>query len=138
MMYITGKVASYYKSATQFFADQLISKQLQKHISIRISLINDSNNYGEVEITDYNSRNQPRDFTLYIDKTLSEEEKIRTIAHEICHVKQYLYGELNEEMTLWLGNKVSEDDYEKYDDRPWEKEAYEMETMLYEQWRTIK
>jgi hypothetical protein len=131
-MNIQGKINSNIKLAIQFFADKLISKQLQRHISIRITLVGDTHNYGEVEITDYNSRNQPRDFTLFIDKTLPEEEKIRTIAHELVHIKQYLYNELNEQMTIWQGKKVSEDDYVNYDDRPWEREAYNMEKTLYE------
>jgi len=131
-MTITGKINSNIKSAIQYFADNLISKQLQRHISIRITLVTNTDNYGEVEITDYNSTNQPRVFTLFIDKNLPEEEKIRTIAHELVHVKQYLYNELNEQMTLWRGRKVSEDDFENYFDRPWEKEAYELGDKLYD------
>jgi hypothetical protein len=130
-MKITGKINSNIKLAIKYFADNLISTQLQRHISIRITLVSNTDNYGEVEITDYNSRNQPRDFTLYIDKTLPEKEKIRTIAHELVHVKQYLYNELNEQMTLWCGRKVSEDDFENYFDRPWEKEAFELGDKLY-------
>jgi hypothetical protein len=137
-MTITGKINSNIKSAIQYFADELISKQLQRYISIQIKLVGNSDNYGEVEITDYNSRNQPRDFTLYIDKTLSEEEKIRTIAHELVHVRQYLYNELNEQMTIWRGQKVSEDDYENYHDRPWEQDAYNMEKILYELFSNTK
>jgi hypothetical protein len=131
-MKITGKINSKIKSATQCFADNLISKQLQRHISIQIKLVGNADNYGEVEVTDYNSKGLPRDFTLYINKTLPEKEKIRTIAHELVHVKQYLYKELNEQMTLWRGQKVSEDDYGNYYDYPWEKEAYELEDKLYD------
>jgi hypothetical protein len=130
-MKITGKINSNIKSAIKYFANNLISKQMQPYVTIKITYVTDTDNYGEVEITDYNSRNQPRDFTLYIDKTLPEKEKIRTIAHELVHVKQYLYNELNEQMTLWRGRKVSEDDFENYFDRPWEKEAYELGDKLY-------
>jgi len=130
-MNITGKINSHIKSAIKYFADNLISKQLQPYVSIRITLVSNTENYGEVEITDYNSKGSPRDFTLFIDKNIPEEEKIRTIAHELVHVKQYLYNELNEQMTLWCGHKVSEDDFENYFDRPWEKEAYELGDKLY-------
>jgi hypothetical protein len=130
-MNITGNINSNIKSAIQYFADNLISKQLQRHVSIRVTFVTNTDNFGEVEITDYNSKEQPRVFILYIDKTLPEEEKIRTIAHELVHVKQYLYNELNEQMTLWRGRKVSEDDFENYFDRPWEKEAYELGDILY-------
>jgi len=135
-MTITGKINSNVKLAIQYFADNLISKQLQRYVSIKVTLVANTDNYGEVEITDYNSKGLPRDFTLYIDKNLPEEEKIRTIAHELVHVKQYVYNELNEQMTLWHGKKVSEDDYENYFDRPWEKEAYELGDKLYERHNT--
>jgi hypothetical protein len=133
-MNIKGKINSEIKSAIQYFADNLVSKQLQRHVSIKISLVTHTENFGEVEITDYNMKEQPRDFTLYIDKTIPEKEKIRTIAHELVHVKQYLYNELNEQMTRWRGKKVSEDDFENYFDRPWEKEAYELGDKLYDRY----
>jgi hypothetical protein len=131
-MTLTGKINSNIKSAIKYFADNLISKQLQQHISIQIKFVGDTDNYGEVEITDYNLRNQPRDFTFFIDKDISEEEKIRTIAHEMVHTKQYVYSELNEEMTIWRGKEVSEEQYQKYEDRPWEAEAYKLGDELYE------
>jgi len=130
-MNIKGKINSKIKSAMQYFADCLISKQLQRHITIQITFVRDTENYGEVEITDYNSKGLPRDFTLFIDKNISEEEQIRTIAHELVHVKQYLYKELNEQMTMWRGKKVSEEQFENYFERPWEKEAYELGDELY-------
>jgi Zn-dependent peptidase ImmA (M78 family) len=129
-MNINGKINPKIKSALKYFADNLISKQLQRFISVKIVFISNADNYGEVEITDYNTKG-PRDFTLFIDKNLPEEEKIRTIAHELVHVKQYVYNELNEQMTMWRGKKVSEDDYLNYNDRPWEREAYKMEKKLY-------
>lgn len=133
-MTITGKINSNLKSAIQFFADNLLTKQMQRHVSIKVTLVTNTDNYGEVEIADYNSRDLPRAFTLFIDKNISEDEMIRTISHELVHVKQYVYNELNEQMTLWCGQKVSEDDYENYIDRPWEKEAYELGDKLYEQY----
>lgn len=130
-MKISGKINSNVKSAMKYFADFLISKQLQRYVTIKVKFVSNTENYGEVEITDYNLKGYPRDFTLYIDKNISEKEKIRTIAHELVHVKQYLYCELNEQMTLWKGKKVSEEKYRNYFDRPWEKEAYEIGDKLY-------
>ena len=87
--------------------------------------------FGETEIMDYNSKGEPREFALIIQKDLSEEETLKTIAHELVHVKQYLYKELNEQMTLWKGRKVSEEQYKNYYDRPWEKEADKLGDKLY-------
>ena len=133
-MNIIGKLSANQKSAVQDFADALVSKQLQRHISIRFVFTKKCNNYGEIEIVEYNSKNQPREFVFYIDHTQNLSEKIRTIAHEFVHLKQYLYNELNEEMTLWKGQKISEDDYENYFDRPGEKEAETLGDKLFEEY----
>jgi hypothetical protein len=137
-MNILGKLTAQQKAAVQFFADALISKQLQRHISIRFVFTKNFNHFGEIEIVDWNSKGEPREFVCYIHRNLDSAEKIKTLAHEITHLKQYLYKELNEQMTLWKGQRVSEDDYVNYDDRPWEQEAYNMENKLYELFSNTK
>jgi len=132
-MKITGKLNSKLKSATQFFADKLISKQMQRHVSVRVSLKNYSNFFGETEIIDYNESDKPRHFVIRVRNKLSEKEKLRTIAHEMVHVKQFLYNELNEEMSLWKG-KPTRLYKVPYDSQPWEKEAWSLGDKLFEEY----
>lgn len=137
-MTISGKLNSNQRSAIQYFADKLISKQMQRHISIRVYLTRYAANFGETHIVGYNEKDQPREFTLEIRSKLCEKEKLRTIAHEIVHVKQYLYKELNEQMTLWKGQKVDSDAI-PYFKQPWEIEAHELGDKLYEEYmETVK
>jgi len=57
-----------------------------------------------------------------------------TLAHELTHVRQYVRGELNAEMTRWKGQKVPFGPRGgvkiPYDQQPWEVEAYALEKEL--------
>tara|TARA_R110001606_G_scaffold232113_1_gene379656 strand:+ start:70 stop:486 length:417 start_codon:yes stop_codon:yes gene_type:complete len=57
------------------------------------------------------------------------EMLMQTLAHEMVHAKQYIRGELNGYSLSWKGAKPR--NY-KYENAPWEKEAYKLEKALYE------
>lgn len=66
---------------------------------------------------------------LTIAKSLSKDEMIKTIFHEMVHIKQYVDGRLeNGSPPIWLG-MVYED---KYENLPWEIEAFEIEQKMIE------
>tara|TARA_B110000908_G_scaffold63340_1_gene76989 strand:- start:1705 stop:2124 length:420 start_codon:yes stop_codon:yes gene_type:complete len=73
--------------------------------------------YAEVKIA-RKSGGEPLDY----------DEMMRTLAHEMVHAKQYLRGEINA-AGGWKGKKPR--NY-KYENQPWEKEAYSKEVGLYE------
>jgi predicted SprT family Zn-dependent metalloprotease len=131
-MNITGKMSKKQKLAIQFFADKLLSKQMQRHVSIAVSFITKTQTYGEIGIEDYNSTDQPRGFKIYVNRKTGDEEILKTIAHEMVHLKQYCKKELNEEMTHWKGQRVSLNKI-PYFERPWEIEAHEIGDKIYEE-----
>ena len=57
------------------------------------------------------------------------EMLMQTLAHEMVHAKQYIRGELNGYNQSWKGRKPR--NY-KYENAPWEKEAYGREEELYQ------
>lgn len=59
---------------------------------------------------------------------LSYEEMMQTLAHEMVHCKQYFRGELCGWSSSWKGKKPR--NY-KYENAPWEREAYKREEELY-------
>jgi hypothetical protein len=130
-MNIYGKITSRQKSAIKYFADQLFTPQMKRNVSIRVTLTQKMENFGETEVTDYNISGKPREFNIIIKKDIGDKEIIRTISHEMVHVKQYTYNELNESMTMWCGKSVDEDQYD-YFNSPWEIEAHELGDKLYE------
>lgn len=73
-----------------------------------------------------------REFIIELNKTLDMSTLIQTMAHEFVHVKQFARGELienNNGMMEWKGRKCHR---KKYDEYPWEKEAWDTELKLTE------
>lgn len=65
---------------------------------------------------------------ITLAKRLSVKEAIRTLFHELVHVKQHVDGRL-EKGYVWCG-QVYECDYNEL---PWEIEAYDLEEKMMEQ-----
>ena len=61
-------------------------------------------------------------------ESMTMESMMQTLAHELVHAKQYLRGELCGWSGSWKGRKPR--NY-KYENAPWEKEAYRLEEELY-------
>ena len=66
------------------------------------------------------------DIDIDINRTISFEDQMQTLAHEMVHAKQFLRKELDG--NLW---KKRNYDNVEYDDQPWEKEANRLEERLY-------
>lgn len=65
--------------------------------------------------------------TIFIAKRLSPKEAIRTIFHELVHVKQYADGRLeNGSPQIWEGIAIED----AYENLPWELEAFELEEQM--------
>jgi hypothetical protein len=130
-MVISGRVSKKEEKAIFFFAENLFSREMLRHLSIRIRKVKDFEVFGLVSVEDYNASGKPRDFLIEVKKELSEEDFLVTIAHELVHVRQYVRGDLNEEMSYWRGVSV---DARKipYDEQPWEIEAESVAKNLFE------
>lgn len=136
-MHIQGRITKQQFRAIDFFADCLFSHQLKRHlwVEIRNRKMNENEMYGYVFVESYNIRGKPRHFVIVMNSKLSPELKIRTLAHEMVHIKQYAYDELNEEMTMWHGRKIDSDKI-SYFEQPWEVEAWKKGDKIYEKfWR---
>jgi hypothetical protein len=69
-------------------------------------------------------------FYLFIDP-LNKRKAITVISHEIVHMRQYLDGtfKYDDGKITWNGQPYLLEDI-TYDDRPWETEAFQMESQL--------
>ena len=75
-----------------------------------------------------------RMFEIELSEFLGFDELIKTVCHEMVHVKQYARGEMKAESigaVLWRNEEVASD-LANYYEFPWEVEAYEMEVILFE------
>ena len=82
--------------------------------------------YGQLEQLD----DKRREFSVVLDKNVDTKDLIRTVIHEMVHIKQYIRKEMDSEIVgsrmRWKSKTYPYDI--KYDDMPWEKEADRLET----------
>ena len=135
-MILNGKYNKTQASAIEFFATELLTPQLKSHIIINLRFLKVLPVCGFTEVDGHNSKGQPREFTLELQRGMSEKQTLKTLAHEMTHVKQYAYGEIDELGTKWLSRKLDHDSV-PYHKRPWEIEAFQTEERLYKKWIQI-
>jgi hypothetical protein len=133
----TRKTQKIVKDLTRFCAEMLMSKRMAESLLIRIEFIKDLDNQydGDCEYVDEESR--PKEFLIRVNDALKLSKKLRTICHEMVHVKQYATGEMKymsrpARFTKFQG-MLYPDELE-YWDSPWEIEAFGREPGLYTRW----
>jgi len=91
----------------------------------------------EMEVDGYCTQEDHDDYTIEIRSGLRGEELERTIIHELVHIWQYVRGDLVQEHVcglgprmVWKGEDMTSVDYS---DRPWEREAVDLEEHYHKQ-----
>ena len=76
---------------------------------------------------------RPREFEIEIHNRMNPEDYTKTLLHELWHVYQHVKDQLKDKYKkrLWKGVDHSATNYE---DQPWEREASEMEEVLYKEY----
>lgn len=139
------KLAMY--GMTEFALSNLIpSKRLRDNIEINIHMKHHSNE-GEAMLSEETNRYRPRSFRVILDhhrmriNEITGEERtdmewfaeiLKTLAHEIVHVKQYALGELKwrDAGLLYKGVNHEAMSLMEYFELPYEIEAYGREKGL--------
>ena len=113
---------------------ELIGSRMNLDLTVKLSgLKKEERCSGICEWMDDSFR--PREFVIHVDNVQSFLEQLRTLSHELVHVKQYATGELYDyQRGYWSKvrwrNKVVNSDKLKYREHPWEIEAYKNQTPL--------
>jgi len=121
----------YVKRAALYYAEQLISPKLRENIYLRIKFNPKIEVYGYAQILEYNESRKAREFEIELNPNIGAAEILKTLAHEMTHIKQYAYSETNETLTRWKGLRLNPDNID-YWEQPWEIEAHGMETGLFQ------
>lgn len=83
----------------------------------------------------YCTQMEARHFLFEVAENQSTESLVRTIIHEMVHVKQYVYKELRQYHSKASGLKIQwkgeDHTHTTYTEQPWELEAYDLEERLY-------
>jgi len=119
----------YVKRAAIFFAEELMTAKMLENITVRIKFNSKIDALGYAGILDYNDSNKPREFEIELNPNAGSHDILETLAHEMVHVKQYAYSEMNECANRWRGQRINTENLSYYDE-PWEIEAYGMSVTL--------
>jgi hypothetical protein len=119
------------KRGVEFYAQNLIkSKRLRDNIHLKIKFNSKLTVWAFASIEDYNASNKAREFLIEIHPWIGAAEILKTLAHEMVHIKQFVHGETNETLSKWKGISIDADSLDYYH-HPWELEAYSLETGLW-------
>ena len=150
------RVALY--AMTSFAMAELVpSKRLRNNVSINVHLKHHEEG-GEAMLSEDADRYRPRDFKVIIDHHQAEIDDygrtrtdtewghtiLRTLAHELVHVKQYLVGDLTwrDKGMLWKGVMFAPEYLTDQLETPYEVEAYGKEKGLlvsfFVKWKEIE
>ena len=131
------------QEAAEFFANQLMDPRMVRNLTLDIEVYNNLDIEGEC--VDEDGFRNPRWFTIGL-KNQDINIMIKTLGHEMVHVKQHTKNELQTGHAVaargglkiyskWMGEiwkpKAKED---AYFDAPWEIEAYGREVGLFAKW----
>lgn len=135
------------KEAAEFFADQLMDPRMVRNLILDIEVRKGLDVDGEC--VDEDGIRNPRWFTIGL-KNQDIDEMIKTLGHEMVHVKQHAKNELRSGIMIatrgglkmssrWQGEiwKPKAREHHYYDS-PWEIEAYGREVGLYQKWIASK
>lgn len=128
-----SRIRTKHKKALNFFAEKLFSSQMIPNLHVRVKFISNSSDYGSICIDGYNQVGKPRIFIMEIAKEDNIKTQIRTMAHEMVHMRQFVRGEINEELTKWKSRKVNSD-VVPYRELPWEIEACRLGDKMYNEY----
>lgn len=114
----------YVERAAAFFAKELIpNTRIRNNCFTKIRFDGTMKEFGYANVEEYNSRKQPREFLIEIHPGLGARMILETLAHEMVHVKQYIMGETNDELSMWRGDSIDYDSLD-YWNHPWEIDAH--------------
>lgn len=124
------RLTPYIKRAVLFYSEILIpSERIRNNIHITIKFDKDLDFYGTAGIMGHNTLKKAREFEIELHPGIQARGIFSTLAHEMVHVKQYAFGELDEHLSVWKGKKVNSDKID-YWWQPWEIEAHGLENAL--------
>lgn len=115
------------------FAALLIeSSRIVKNLDVHVKCLKlDPLDFGYCSPRDFD-RYQSREFTVIVNSQHDRKKQIRTLAHEMVHLKQYALGELWQYGCgdyKWMGKRLPLDEG-AYRKLPWEIEAWNSEESL--------
>jgi hypothetical protein len=120
----------YVEKAVTFFAEQLITNtRIRNNCHTTVRFNSALKDFGSAVVAGTNSRKQPRTFIIEVHPGIQVRNILSTLAHEMVHIKQFIYGETNDQLSVWKGKRVNSEQMD-YWIHPWEIDAHGREVGL--------
>lgn len=119
------------KSVSKFIQENYFPRRKSVKIEFKVTRML---SYGDSYSGICYRQDKANEFEILIDRSLLLKDFIKVIIHEMIHVKQYLLRELVDRKikdsykTYWKGVDYTS---AKYNQQPWEIEAYQLQEDLY-------
>lgn len=128
----------YVEKAILFFAKELIPNTRIRNSCQTIVRFNAQlNDFGSAEVEGTNTRKQPRRFIIEVHPGIEARNILSTLAHEMVHIKQFIYGETDDQLSMWKGKRFDSNKVD-YWLHPWEIDAHGREIGLITKFATIE
>jgi len=119
------------RSALKFYSTILLGPRLTENIELDVefdpTLHERASEYAFMNPED--DGRSPRWFTITVDANMEFDTLLKTLAHEMVHVKQLIHGETNDSLSMWRGKRIDSDKVD-YWLHPWEIDAHGREAGL--------
>jgi hypothetical protein len=127
--------------AAYFFKDKLMPRMKTLEIDIHLCPHYEKKTTSSGDCIWEDTNRYSREFTINLDSS-NDDWMVRTLAHEMVHVKQWARGEMQDiyddddgspKRTRWKSKFINIKNV-PYEQWPWEKEALRVEKRLYNEW----
>jgi hypothetical protein len=127
--------------AAYFFKDKLMPRMKTLEIDIHLCPHYEKKTTSSGDWIWEDTNRYSREFTINLDSS-NDDWMVRTLAHEMVHVKQWARGEMQDiyddddgspKRTRWKSKFINIKNI-PYEQWPWEKEALRVEKRLYNEW----
>lgn len=136
------------EEATRYFAKKLMSTRMINTLNLKIKVRSTTLPKNAIGVcsTLANGSISSKDFDIEIHRDISLKKQVETLAHELVHIWQKTSGMLqfrkwksdNNIHIRWNGEETGLSNAIPYLERPWEKEAYFLESHLYNSFKAVK
>lgn len=135
------KVRNLVKSTANWLTYELLGdNRPDLTLDIQFVDLHDDDFLGDCTPDDDADLIRPKEFIIRIDNYISLKRVLKTLTHEMIHVKQYtkneLYDYLRDHNKSRWHRKIVNTNKVKYINHPWEIEARSLESVLYKKYKT--
>lgn len=119
--------------ATRFYLPILLEQSIIDEVNLTVKFAKKMKDNGYCSLTEDCDEDYPRDFLIEIDSSISKAMQLRTLAHELVHLKSFAIGELqycDNDVIKWKKKRFCLEEI-NYWDLPSEIEAHGREPGLY-------